>query len=114
MVEDDLGAECTHTRGWCGLAGGGIWAPILGLMSSRLDKSWTVLVSHQTAEANRCVDVFRRPDGSFGFEEFRRDPEDMGRWTAITYFSGHEYPTESDAMGAAVRSVPWLGPLLDR
>ena len=47
-------------------------------MSSRLDKSWTVLASHQTLEADRCVDVFSRPDGTFGFEEFRRDPEDMG------------------------------------
>jgi len=27
---------------------------------------------------DRCVDVFARPDGTFGFEEFRRDPEDMG------------------------------------
>ena len=24
----------------------------------------------------RCVDLFARPDGSFGFEEYRRDPED--------------------------------------
>ena len=46
-------------------------------MSSRLDKSWTVLASHQTPEADRCVDIFSRPDGTFGFEEFRRDPEDM-------------------------------------
>ncbi|HEY2564091.1 MAG TPA: hypothetical protein VGI44_10300, partial [Acidimicrobiales bacterium] len=28
--------------------------------------------------ADRCVDIFSRPDGTFGFEEFRRDPEDMG------------------------------------
>ena len=26
----------------------------------------------------RCVDLFRRPDGTFGYEEFRRDPEDQG------------------------------------
>jgi hypothetical protein len=30
-------------------------------MSSRLDKSWTVFASHQTDEANRCVDIFRGP-----------------------------------------------------
>lgn len=40
-------------------------------MSSRLDKSWTVLASHQTPEADRCVDVFSRSDGTFGFEEFQ-------------------------------------------
>jgi hypothetical protein len=30
--------------------------------------------------------VFARPDGSFGFEEFRRDPEDVGAWTPVSYF----------------------------
>jgi hypothetical protein len=35
-------------------------------MSSRLEKSWMVLASHQTDEANRCVDTFPRPDGTYG------------------------------------------------
>jgi hypothetical protein len=60
-------------------------------VSSRLDKSWIVLASHQTPESNRCVDIFSRPDGTFGFEEFRRDPEDMGAWTPISYVSGRQY-----------------------
>ena len=83
-------------------------------MSSRLDKSWIVLASHQTDEGNRYVDVFSRSDGTFGFEEFRRDPEDMGAWTPVSYFSDREYPTESDAEFEAIRLVTWLGPLLDR
>src|SRR6266403_513923 len=40
--------------------------------------AWTVLASRENAEGNRCVDIFRRDDGSFGFEEYRRDPEDRG------------------------------------
>ena len=83
-------------------------------MSSRLDRSWLVLVSHQTFEANRCVDIFMRPEGTFGFEEFRRDPEDMGAWTPVRYFSGQEYPTEEEATDAACEAVSWLGPLLGR
>jgi hypothetical protein len=83
-------------------------------MSSRLDKSWMVLASHQTYEGNRCVDIFSRPDGTFGFEEFRRDPEDMGAWTPVSYFSSHEYSTEGDAVAEAIRLVPWLGPFVDR
>jgi hypothetical protein len=83
-------------------------------MSSRIDKSWTVLVSYDTVEGvNRCVDLFSRPNGTFGFEEFRRDPEDMGAYTAISYFSGHEYASEAAALAAARRLVPWLGPFLD-
>jgi hypothetical protein len=83
-------------------------------MSSRLDKSWMVLASHQTLEGNRCVDIFGRPEGTFGFEEFRRDPEDMGAWTPVSYFSGREYPTEAEAIDAACQSVRWLAPLVGR
>ncbi|MGP8008562.1 MAG: hypothetical protein ACLP2J_16215 [Acidimicrobiales bacterium] len=83
-------------------------------MSARLDRSWTVLASRQNREADRCVDVFRRPDGSFGFEEFRRDPEDMGAWTQIEYFSGRQFSTEALATEAAEQAVPWLGSPLHR
>lgn len=59
------------------------------------------------------MDVFARPNGTYGFEEFRRDPEDLGAWTATSYFCGHEYPTLEDAYVAARRNVAWLGALLD-
>jgi hypothetical protein len=72
-----------------------------------------VLASHQTPTAERCVDVFSRPNGSFGFEEFRRDVEDMGAWTPVNYFSAQEYPTEESARSAACVAVPWLAKLLD-
>lgn len=82
-------------------------------MSSRLDGSWSVLNSHQTFDGMHCVDVFSRPNGTFGFETFRRDPEDRGAWTAIGYFSGHEYASVEEVLVAARRNVTWLGPLLD-
>jgi hypothetical protein len=82
-------------------------------MSSRLDKSWKVLASPSTPSIDRCVDIFIRPDGTFGFEEFRRDPEDMGAWTPVAYFSAHSYETEEAALDAARGSVRWLGEVLD-
>jgi hypothetical protein len=78
------------------------------MMSSRLDKSWLVLASHQTPEGDRCVDIFSRPNGTFGFEEFRKDPEDMGAWTPVRYFSGLEYPTEDAVIEAAMSAIPWF------
>jgi len=60
-------------------------------MSMRIDKSWLVLESIENAEHDRCVDLFRRADGSFGFEAFRRDVEDAGLWTAVAYHSGAAY-----------------------
>jgi hypothetical protein len=86
----------------------------LKTVSARLDKSWIVSASHETTESNRCVDIFSRPDGTFGFEEFRRDPEDMGAWTPVSYFSGRQYDTEEEAVAAACEAVAWLGPVLDR
>lgn len=83
------------------------------LMSSRLDRSWSVLNSHETFDGSRCVDVFSRPNGTFGFEEFRRDPEDRGAWTPTGYFSDHEYASVAEVLEAARRNVTWLGPLLD-
>jgi len=82
-------------------------------MSSRLDKSWKVLASPSTPSVDRCVDVFLRPDGTFGFEEFRRDPEDRGAWTPVAYFSAQDYETEAEALAAARTRVPWLGDVLD-
>ena len=77
-------------------------------MSKRIDKSWLVFTSIENLEHNKCVDLFARPDGSYGFEEFRRDVEDGGNWTPIQYFSGSVYASREDAVSAAMQSVGWL------
>ena len=82
-------------------------------MSARLDPSWKVLASLSTPAVDRCVDIFARPDGTFGFEEFRRDPEDMGQWTPVAYFSAREFPTEEETREAARSAVSWLCDVLD-
>jgi hypothetical protein len=82
-------------------------------MSERLDPTWSVVASPSTPAVDRCVDIFRRPDDTFGFEEFRRDPEDMGHWTPIAYYSAREFATEAEAIAAARDAVPWLSAALD-
>jgi hypothetical protein len=77
-------------------------------MSRRVDEGWTVLVSYATTSVDRCVDLFRRPDGTYGFEEFRRDPEDLGAWTPLGYHSALPFDTETAARAAARSAVPWL------
>ena len=79
------------------------------LMSARIDKSWVVFDSIENAEHDRCVDLFRRPDGSFGFEEFRRDVEDAGAWTPVAYYSRAAYASNEAALDAAIARVVWLG-----
>ena len=77
-------------------------------MSRRIEKSWLVYDSIENAEHDRCVDLFRRPDGTHGFEEFRRDVEDAGAWTPMHYYSGTAYASTGEAMEAALDAVIWL------
>ena len=77
-------------------------------MSARLDKSWAVFRSIENEDHDRCVDLFERPDRTFGFEEFRRDVEDAGLWTPVAYYSDAIYATETAALEAALRAVAWL------
>jgi hypothetical protein len=77
-------------------------------LSKRIDRSWLVVSSVENFEHNRCVDVFSRRDGSYGFEEFRRDAEDGGEWTPIQYYSGFVYVSPEATLSAAMQSVVWL------
>ena len=79
-------------------------------MSKRLDRSWIVLASIENAQHDRCVDVFMRSDRSFGFEEFRRDAEDAGAWTPVSYFSGLRYASKDEALAEAARHIVWFPP----
>ena len=60
------------------------------------------------------MDIFARPDGTFGFEEFRRDVEDAGAWTPVAYYSEREYASTDEAIAAARGSVRWLADVLDQ
>jgi hypothetical protein len=55
--------------------------------SSRIDKGWLIFISIENIDHDRCVDLFGRPDGTYGFEEFRCDVEDWGSWTPVSFFS---------------------------
>jgi hypothetical protein len=81
-------------------------------MSKRIEKSWIVFASLENVSHERCVDIFCRPDSTFGFEEFRRDVEDAGEWTPVQFFSGRAFASCDDAYSAAERSVPWLAEIL--
>jgi hypothetical protein len=62
----------------------------------------------ETPDGGRCVDIFTRPDGTFGFEEFRRDIEDALGWFPIGCHSGQVFPSTDAALEQALKSVPWL------
>lgn len=71
-----------------------------------------IIHSIEDNEGLRCVDVARSDDGAFYFKEFRRDPEDGGRWTLTADYSAARYTTGSDAIAAASNRLPWLAAVL--
>jgi hypothetical protein len=72
------------------------------------DKASRVVASLHNDDVDRCVDVIRHPDGSFGLKEFRRDPEDGGGWTLVSHNPRAVFATQQQAVAAARASVAWL------
>ena len=67
-----------------------------------------VLRSIEIPDGGRCVDIFIRPDGTFGFEEFRRDVEDAKSWFPIGGHGDRSFTTAEDAFQHALAAVSWL------
>ena len=67
-----------------------------------------VLDSIDAPDGERCIDIFRRADGSFGFEEYRRDIEDQRGWFAIGGHAAQRFVSTDEAKRAARLHVPWL------
>lgn len=69
------------------------------------------IISLEDADGLRCVDILEDGDGCFHFKEFRRDPEDGGRWTLVADYSAHSYTGSDEALRAAADAIPWLAAL---
>jgi len=59
-----------------------------------------------------CVDIFARPDGTYGFDEFRRDPEDGRGWYSIGHYGSTEFSSPVEALAAAKKTVSWLNDVI--
>ena len=66
-----------------------------------------VVVSLEDKTGDRCVDIIDRRDGSFGFVECRRDPEDPHGWRRLGPVNGG-FESRQRAQDAARSAVKWL------
>jgi len=55
-----------------------------------------------------CVDIFLRPDGTYGFDEYRRDPEDGRGWFSIGHHGALAFDSYEQALAEAKERVAWL------
>jgi hypothetical protein len=67
-----------------------------------------VVASFNNPSGDLCVDIFVRDDGMFGFEEYRRDPEDIRGWFPLHRYSSLVFATEQDALARAKATVTWM------
>lgn len=68
-----------------------------------------VLTSFEDPFHAECVDIFRRADGSFGFELFRAESDGGRRWQSLGRFGHLVFASGEDALSDAKRYVSWLG-----
>jgi len=68
----------------------------------------SVLTSLENSSGDHCVDIFVRTDGTFGFEEYRRDSEDVSGWFSLHRYSHQVFATAEDALAEAKSRVAWM------
>ncbi len=67
-----------------------------------------VVASFNNSAGDHCVDIFVRDDGTFGFEEYRMDPEDLRGWFPLHRYSSQVFATDQDALAKAKTTVAWM------
>ena len=81
---------------------------IFGCLLVMLKVKKKVNQSIEIPDGSKCVDFFEHADGGFGFEEYRRDPEDARGWYPIGNYSNLRLATEREALTEAIIRIPWL------
>jgi hypothetical protein len=67
-----------------------------------------VVASFDNPAGDHCVDIFVRDDGTFGFEEYRRDAEDQSGWFPLHRYSHQVFAAYDDALAQAKATVAWM------
>lgn len=77
-------------------------------MAGRVNhRGWIVIESAPSSDGHYCVDLFEDPDGGYGFEHFRAEPEDGGRFTPIGGYGATRFASLQAARSAAHAAVAW-------
>jgi hypothetical protein len=67
-----------------------------------------VVASIASPAGDHCVDIFLRDDGTFGFEEYRRDPEDLKGWFPLHRYASQVFASDREALANAKAAIAWM------
>jgi hypothetical protein len=73
-----------------------------------MGKDYVVTDCIEHPEKNRCVDIIRRQDGKYRFQEWRRDIEDTSGWILLFDSQPVVFGSEREALSAASLRCNWL------
>lgn len=59
------------------------------------------------SELNRCIDIIQPQDGSYRFQEWRREPEDTSGWFLMLDSLPKTFISEAEAITVAKKTVTW-------
>ena len=71
-------------------------------------KKKIVVRSINNSDQSLCIDIFKRNDNTFGFEEYRRDKETHEGWYKVKMYENNIYLTEKEAFSNACKYIHWL------
>ena len=71
-------------------------------------KKKVVVRSINNFDKSRCIDIFKREDNSFGYEEYRRDLETNEGWYQIGFLEHLIFTNEEEAYTSASENIRWL------
>ena len=67
-----------------------------------------VVRSINNSDQSLCIDIFKREDNTYGFEEYRRDKETYEGWYKVHSYGQDVYFSEQEALTNAYKNVIWL------
>jgi|TARA_B100000609_G_scaffold128573_1_gene102420 hypothetical protein len=67
-----------------------------------------VVRSINNSDQSLCIDIFKRKDNTYGFEEYRRDKETHEGWYKVHSYGHDVYLSEQEALTSAYKNVSWL------
>jgi hypothetical protein len=73
-----------------------------------MTKVHRVTHSFENDERNKCVDIIQTDDGTFRYQEWRRDAEDLHGWFLLCDSQPGTFQSANEAIQAACDAVVWF------
>mgnify|MGYP001218263758 FL=1 len=71
-------------------------------------KDQVVVNSINNDRNNLCIDFFIRKNKTFGYQEYRKDPENMTEWYRIGNYDHKIFLSKNEAYQDAKKRIVWL------